>query len=771
MPLSEPQREIYTDPTRFRVLVSGRRFGKAFSNSSKVLTAKGFTTYADIKVGDQVYTEQGVLTDVIGVHPQGLKQIYRVHFSDSTYADVCEDHLWTTWTHRDRKQYFRNGYEAYPPKDWASFVGEGRFNTFGPKTRTTKELLETLKVGKHRDNNHSIPLTEPLEMPYVPLPVDPYLYGLWLGNGASGKGVLICNENDSQHYIDSIIKAGFKIGVSYKHKESKSFRVSALALYPILKKHGMETKDIPSQYLYSSIDQRKALLAGLLDSDGHVDAKSNIEFCSMREDHANAVIWLARSLGQKPVLYKGEAKIANKNYGTKYRVCWRQNKKFNPFRLERKARNIQYAKYSPSCEHRMIVDIVTTDRYEDCTCISVSSPNKLFLAGEELIPTHNSVLILNELIRAAQTGSDLDVYYVAPYLKMAKGIMWKMLKQAIPPANIAEKNEQELRITLKGYNSTIHLHGADNIDSLRGISISFLAVDEIQDVPIELIDTVLRPAMGDQMADGLYCGTPKGKGENTAYKLYMRGKTKPDWKSWIFTTANGGNVPQEEIDAAKAVMSPKQFSQEYEASFITMLGRVYYAFSVDENVSADVKDNGSTIHVGMDFNVSKMCACVGNIVDGKLHIFDEIVLIDSNTREMCNEINSRYPNRDIIVYPDPAGKSRSTKSDSGTTDHSIIKNEFKYQLLAKNSHPKIADRVNNVNSMLLSASGERRLLINPKCTEVINCLDGQAYKEGTSLPDKESGLDHMCDSLGYLVDYRFNLVKREVKKLELDWSY
>lgn len=365
-----------------------------------------------------------------------------------------------------------------------------------------------------------------------------------------------------------------------------------------------------------------------------------------------------------------------------------------------------------------------------------------------------SVLILNELIRAAQTGSDLDVYYVAPYLKMAKGIMWKMLKQAIPPANIAEKNEQELRITLKGYNSTIHLHGADNIDSLRGISISFLAVDEIQDVPIELIDTVLRPAMGDQMADGLYCGTPKGKGENTAYKLYMRGKTKPDWKSWIFTTANGGNVPQEEIDAAKAVMSPKQFAQEYEASFITMLGRVYYAFSVDENVSDAIEDNGSTIHIGMDFNVGKMCACVGNIVDGKLHIFDEIVLIDSNTREMCNEINSRYPNRDIIVYPDPAGKSRSTKSDSGVTDHSIIKNEFKFQLLAKNSHPKIVDRINNVNSMLLSASGERKLLINPRCTEVINSLDGQAYKEGTSLPDKESGLDHMCFSGDTKVEVR-----------------
>ena len=148
---------------------------------------------------------------------------------------------------------------------------------------------------------------------------------------------------------------------------------------------------------------------------------------------------------------------------------------------------------------------------------------------------------------------------------MAKEIAWEMLKEAIPDENIDFKNETDLKIKLKGYGSVISLKGCENPDALRGSSLSFVVVDEMQDVPIEVIDMILRPAMGDQMADGLYIGTPKGMGDNTAYQLYLRGKSKKGWKSWQSTSADGGNIPLEEIEAAREVMAPKQFKQEYEA--------------------------------------------------------------------------------------------------------------------------------------------------------------------------------------------------------------
>lgn len=141
--------------------------------------------------------------------------------------------------------------------------------------------------------------------------------------------------------------------------------------------------------------------------------------------------------------------------------------------------------------------------------------------------------------------------------------MWPMLMEAIPRHMIAHQDKNDLSVTLKGFNSTIHLCGADNPDSLRGITINFLVADEIQDIPLEVIDMILRPAMGTTMADGIYIGTPKGKGNNTAYQLYLRGKTLPDWKSWHFTTEEGGNVPREEIESARQTMTKKQFDQEY----------------------------------------------------------------------------------------------------------------------------------------------------------------------------------------------------------------
>lgn len=382
-----------------------------------------------------------------------------------------------------------------------------------------------------------------------------------------------------------------------------------------------------------------------------------------------------------------------------------------------------------------------------------------------------SVLSCNEILRALQVAPNQSVFYVAPYLKMCRSIMWPMLLDAIPK-HMRETNKQELTIKLKGYNSTITLAGADNADSLRGISISFLVCDEIQDIPIEVIDMVLRPAMGDQMADGIFIGTPKGKGANTAYMLYMRGKTEPDWESWHFTTEQGGNVPREEIEAARRVMSPKQFEQEYLASFVTMMGRVYYAFDIDESVNREIVDRGGPILVGMDFNVSKMCAALcQETPEGHLEVFDEFALVDSNTREMCQTIKDKYPNREIIIYPDPAGSARKTSADLGRTDHTIMKEEFKFTVLAKPKHPKVVDRINNLNSLLKTAEGDRKLKISTQCKEVIKCLDGQVYKKDTSIPDKDGGLDHMNDALGYLVDYKYDLVKHVVRMISLDYSY
>jgi hypothetical protein len=120
---------------------------------------------------------------------------------------------------------------------------------------------------------------------------------------------------------------------------------------------------------------------------------------------------------------------------------------------------------------------------------------------------------------------------------------------------------------------------------------------------------------------------------------------------------------------------------------------------------------------------------------------------------MVEEIRTRYPTNNIICYPDPAGAQRRS-SAGGRTDHTILRNAG-FQVKAPHSHNPVRDGINAVNAKLRSSTGETTLYIEPKCKYVIECLEKQTYKTGTSVPDKESGFDHMNDALRYMVDYLF----------------
>lgn len=377
-----------------------------------------------------------------------------------------------------------------------------------------------------------------------------------------------------------------------------------------------------------------------------------------------------------------------------------------------------------------------------------------------------TLLAYNEIMRAAQVGQDRVVWYVAPTYRMAKRIMWKMLKKNIPEENILSKNETDLEIVLKGTNSLIALKGCEDPDTLLGDSLDFLVVDEVQSVDMNVIDAVLRPSMDDKDGDGLFIGTPRGMGDNSMYSVFMRGKTEEDWKSFKIDTLRAGNVRPKNIVTARNVLPATKFRQEYAASFEVVQGRCFYNFDTTESIRDDIKDTGETLHIGMDFNVSKMTAAIGVKSYDQFHVIDEIVIENANTRLMCEEIASRYPGRNIICYPDPSGNSRKTSAEVGKTDFTIIKS-FGFRLIAPNKAPLVVDSINDVNGLLKGGDKIRRLFIHPKCREVVKCLDGLLYKEGTSQPDKTSGLDHMVDALRYIISNQYSIQKRVVKLIKL----
>lgn len=375
-----------------------------------------------------------------------------------------------------------------------------------------------------------------------------------------------------------------------------------------------------------------------------------------------------------------------------------------------------------------------------------------------------TVLGVTECLYEAQRGTKRLIWYIAPTYRMAKELVWEELKEAIPAEMIESKNEAELSITLRGYKSKIVLKGADNPDSLRGKGLDFVVFDEAADIDEDTWFKVIYPALTDKQGKALFIGTPKGY--NWFYDLYIDGLHKRSWKVFTFTTAQGGNVTLEELEYAKETLSLKHYKQEFEASFETLSNTVYSSFDRKSNVDPGVEDIGSEIYIGMDFNVDPMSAIVGSKVTNQLHVFDEIEITNGNTEEMCEEIKKRYPNRKIIVAPDPSGKSRKTSAPVGQTDFSIIKS-YGYQIIAPNKAPAVVDRINEVNAICQNAKGIRKLFIHPKCKKLIKGMDGQTYKKGTSQPDKKSGLDHMPDGLGYLVHMEFPIMKRDMKKLKL----
>ena len=381
---------------------------------------------------------------------------------------------------------------------------------------------------------------------------------------------------------------------------------------------------------------------------------------------------------------------------------------------------------------------------------------KVLVSGRRFGKT---TLAIRELCYHARHPNTL-CWYVAPSYRQARQIAWMKLKKKLSELRWAKKfNEADLTCQLKN-NSIIALRGADNGDSLRGVGINFLVIDESADVNEQAWTEVLRPTLSDTKGRALFTGTPKG--HNWFYDLYQKGKdpNEKDWSSYLYTTKDGGWVDEEEIQQAKNDLSASVYRQEYEATWETYTGLIYASFDIEKNVRHNtITEEDKTLYIGIDFNVSPISAVVATIKDNVVNVVDEIRIFGSNTQELCDEILHRYPNKKIMAFPDPSCVQRRT-SAGGKTDLSILLNNgFVCKVLK--SHMPVRDRINSVNSKLCNANNVRTLFIAPRCKNIVNTLIKQTFKEGTSVPNKTHGIDHLGDALGYLISYLYP-IKREM---------
>ena len=382
---------------------------------------------------------------------------------------------------------------------------------------------------------------------------------------------------------------------------------------------------------------------------------------------------------------------------------------------------------------------------------------RVLVAGRRFGKTHLSI---RELARFARYPNK-KVAYIAPSYRQAKQTIWSELKERLIELRWVKKiNESDLSIQLVN-GSQIMLRSADNYDSMRGLGLDFVVFDEFADIAPQTWTEVVRPALSDRKGHGLFIGTPKGR--NWAYDLYNQGQDAgfTDWSSYQYTTIEGGQVDDDEIEAARNDLDERTFQQEYEAQFVNYAGVIYYNFDrslVFQQPDPEVQHN-EVLHIGMDFNTNPMSAVVGVVRGGTMLIVDAIEIYSSSTQEMCDEIHNRYgTKRKIFAYPDASGGNANTK---GMSDHNILRQNNMLVRSGK-ANPPVKDRIASVNSAFKNAKGQTRLWIQSSCKRLIESLEKHTYKGDTRAPDKDSGYDHLNDALGYLVHYHFPVKRPQI---------
>jgi len=352
--------------------------------------------------------------------------------------------------------------------------------------------------------------------------------------------------------------------------------------------------------------------------------------------------------------------------------------------------------------------------------------------------------------------------YIAPSYRMAKQIVYDDLYQMLKERNwLKAVNKSDLAFTLVN-GSVIYLRSADNPDSIRGIGLDYVVLDEAADISEEAWKAVIRPTLSDKEGSAMIISTPKGRG--WLYDVYNDAKHLNDWASWQFTTAEGGIVSEQELAQARIDLDERTYKQEYEAEFVDYSGLIYYAFGEHNIKDMNFTNNEhTTLNVGIDFNLDPGCAVIAFKHANGIHIYDEVEIYGTDTREMVQEIQRRYPNRRYICYPDASGAQRRT-SAGGITDHIILKNAG-FNLKVGSVNPSVKDRIASVNAVC--KADNTRLTISPKCVKVIKGLRSHTYKEGTRQPTKDGANDysHFNDALGYMVNNLYPL------RVEFNQSY
>lgn len=500
-------------PVQRVIFQAGAQVGKALAVDTPIPTPAGWSTMGELNPGDKVFDADGNTTTVLGVSEVFVgHDCYRLTFSDGQTIVADAAHLWV--------------------------VDDEPGKRLGEKKLTTEQIAKSFKI-KGR-NRYAIPVAGSLSLSDAELLVDPYVLGVWLGDGNSASAQITGHVDDIEEIAGYISAAGHcveiraidaraenvrniiidrkEIGARYCERGHdteisgrsergscrkcasertmfyKSGRPRTEKIQRDLRLHErlsllnlIKNKHLPAVYLRASKEQRLSLLQGLMDTDGHVGKTGRSEFCTVSDAIADGFMELCFSLGLKPSKYRTSANNA-------WRISFTCYSDLPCFRLKRKAKNLP-SKNGRRVSETMRRRIVAVDKVESVPtrCILVDNPRHLFLAGKAMIPTHNTEAGNNWLGFIIHHAPG-PVMMVQPTVDTVKRVSKQRIAPMIEESPVLRERIADNRARDSGNTQLVKefqggvliMTGANSAVGLRSMPVRYLFCDEVDGYPADV---------------------------------------------------------------------------------------------------------------------------------------------------------------------------------------------------------------------------------------------------------------------------------------------
>lgn len=775
--------------------------GKALKLDELVCTPFGFREVGVLKEGDIITNPTtGGTQKIVYMHPIETHDYYRVKFIDGTYIDCSAGHLWNCHVDNDKSKYDK--YNEEPPVD---------------KVWKTDVMYEWYKE-KTKETYLAIPLTEPVQFtPDNRKPIiAPYILGALIGGGhfqsySGGSNIVTLTSMDDEikgrfeEYGYDI----FNFVLNDSYRRTKAYSIYSTELIKQLRELGLtectsKTTFIPQDYKTSTIKDRIALIQGLIYTDSYIDSRGHIIYTTISKQLAEDVAFIVRSLGgiatitQNKDGYKKNGKHIQYTDAYDVQICAKMNHEWCGPLYKKELFTYDFNDCFSKLSKR-IVDIEYIGKQEG-RCITVDGPSGLFVTNDFTV-THNSYLGSCWIVINCMTFPDLRAVIARKTIKSLKGSTFKTMKNVLREWGLKENVNYKIN-NLEGVltfwnGSTVDLIELEDQPSdadfqrLGSNEWSIGMVDEASEVSeraIEVLFSRLRYNI------------------DATFKISRLLLTTNPCITWIrdrFVQDKEGNpvIPREgEAYVPFSVFDNpnKGFVAIYRASLEKITDRAtkerllygnwnfvasneaaaYWKFDGNDHLVDGLKEKVYNpllpVILSFDFNVIPYMSCLAIQIDydrKKVYVLEEILgkpeEKENNTPKFAQKIRRKYLNEGhtggLFVTGDPAGLARSTQTEEGVNNFTILTDNLndpilrpKRKLLTK--QPPQTARLEFINELFEKYDGWE-ILIDMRCRKLTEDLiyqkkNADGTKEKKKVKDPKLGVKyeqygHLSDCLDY----------------------